>query len=97
MIPILRDRTNGARSSLMQQILADISRLTHHVPPASVDPEINDRPPLKTRPPSYINVSELKLHYAKLYLAEEGDVDSYIEELRQNLLAQIRAGKRIIV
>jgi energy-coupling factor transporter ATP-binding protein EcfA2 len=97
MIPILRDRANGARSGLIQQMLADIARMTQPPAPAPADPGMKDRPAPVPRPPSYINASEIRLNYAKPYLAEESDVETYVEEMRQSLLAHIRSGKRVIV
>lgn len=96
MIPILRDRANGARSSLIQQILADIASMAApgHAPST---PGLSDRASPAPTPPSYINASEIRPKYAKPYLAEESDVETYVEEMKQSLLAQIRSGKRVIV
>ncbi|RBP80165.1 hypothetical protein DFO80_1418 [Rhodobacter sp. 140A] len=96
MIPILRDRANGARSSLIQQILADIASMAAPTP-ASSTPGLSDRASPAPTPPSYINASEIRPKYAKPYLAEESDVETYVEEMKQSLLAQIRSGKRVIV
>ena len=96
MIPILRDRANGARSSLIQQILADIASMAApaHAPST---PGLSDRASPAPIPPTYINASEIRPKYAKPYLAEESDVETYVEEMKQSLLAQIRSGKRVIV
>ena len=96
MIPILRDRANGARSSLIQQILADIASMAAPAPAPST-PGLSDRASPAPTPPSYINASEIRPKYAKPYLAEESDVETYVEEMKQSLLAQIRSGKRVIV
>lgn len=96
MIPILRDRANGARSSLIQQILADIASMAAPLPAPSM-PGLSDSASPAPTPPSYINASEIRPKYAKPYLAEESDVESYVEEMKQSLLAQIRSGKRVIV
>ena len=96
MIPILRDRANGARSSLIQQILADIASMAAPAPAPST-PGLSDRASPAPTPPSYINASEIRPKYAKPYLAEESDVEIYVEEMKQSLLAQIRSGKRVIV
>lgn len=96
LIPILRDRANGARSSLIQQILADIARMAAPAP-APTTPGLSDRASPAPTPPSYINASEIRPKYAKPYLAEESDVETYVEEMKQSLLAQIRSGKRVIV
>ncbi len=96
MIPILRDRANGARSSLIRQILADIGSMATPAP-ALTTPGLSDSPSPALTPPSYINASEIRPKYTKPYLAEESDVETYVEEMKQSLLAQIRSGKRVIV
>lgn len=95
MIPILRDRANGARFSLMQQVLADIARMAQPATPAT--PGFDERQAPAPKPLAYINASDIKVNYSKPYLAEESDVQAYVEEMKQSLLAQIRAGKRVIV
>ena len=35
--------------------------------------------------------------FAKPYLADDADVDAYLEELKKTLLAEIHAGKKVIV
>jgi len=97
MIPILRDRANGARSSLMQQMLADIARMTQPPAPPPPDPGMKERPAPAPRPPSYVNASDIKVAYPRPYLAEEADVDQYVNELRKTLMAEIAAGKKVIV
>ncbi|MDN2584312.1 BREX system P-loop protein BrxC [Aquibium sp. ELW1220] len=97
MIPILRDRANGARSGLMQQMLADIARMTQPPAPAPADPGMKERPALAPRPPSYVNAADIKVAYPRPYLAEEADVDQYVNELRKTLMAEIAAGKKVIV
>lgn len=97
MIPILRDRTNSARSSLMQHILAEIARISQPVTPPAPNPGFSDkvgRPPI---PPAYINASDIKVAYPHPYLAKEADVDQYLDELRKTLMAEIAAGKKVIV
>lgn len=97
MIPILRDRANGARSGLMQQMLADIARMTQPPAPAPADPGMKERPAPAPRPPSYVNASDIKVAYPRPYLADEADVDQYVNELRKTLMAEIAAGKKVIV
>lgn len=97
MIPILRDRANGARSGLMQQMLADIARMTSLSTAATANRGLNDRGVPAPMPPTYINASEIKVAYPRPYLAEESDVDAYVEEMKRSLISEIRAGKRVIV
>ena len=97
MIPILRDRANGARSSLMQQVLADISRMAQPATPPSPPPGLGERPMPAPKPPTYVNAADIKVAYPRTYLAEEADVDEYVNELRKTLMAQIQQGKKVIV
>ncbi|HCY99440.1 MAG: hypothetical protein A3D16_23615 [Rhodobacterales bacterium RIFCSPHIGHO2_02_FULL_62_130] len=97
MIPILRDRATGARTSLLPQVLADIARMTQPTAPAPVNPGINDRPAPAPRPPSFVQASEIKVAFAKTYLSEEADVDQYVTELKKTLMAAIQQGKKVIV
>jgi hypothetical protein len=97
MIPILRDRANGARTGLMQQLLGEIAKMT---PPPSPPPGPSSGdgvPPPAPTPPAYINASEIKVPYPRPYLAEEADVDQYVNELRKTLMSEIAAGKKVIV
>ncbi len=97
MIPILRDQANGARSGLLQQVLAEIARITQPPAPAPSSPGMSDRPAPAPRPPTYVNATEVKVAYSGTYLAEEADVDQYINELRKALLAEIAAGRKVLL
>ena len=39
----------------------------------------------------------LRVTYAKPYLADRRDIDAYLDTLRETLVAEIRAGKRVTV
>lgn len=45
----------------------------------------------------YVAASSLRVVYAKPYLANEEDIDAYLETLRQTLIVEIRSGKRVTV
>ncbi|WP_426039697.1 BREX system P-loop protein BrxC [Brevundimonas sp. DC300-4] len=100
LIPILRDRASGARSGLMQQLLAQMAAFA---PPvlAPTTPlgmgEEGSPPPVPPATPAYIKASEVKVAYPRIYLAEESDVDQYVDELRTALMAQIAQGMKVIV
>ena len=67
------------------------------VTPPAPNPGFSDkvgRPPI---PPAYINASDIKVAYPHPYLAKEADVDQYLDELRKTLMAEIAAGKKVIV
>ena len=96
MIPILRDRANGAKLELLPRILAEVERLSRPAAPPSPNPGMGEAP--ATPPsPTYVHASEIKVGFAKSYLTEEADVEQYVEEMKKSLLVQIRAGKKVIV
>ena len=94
MIPILRDRANGAKTELLPAILAEVERLRH----SAVEPDPGSgQPPVQPPQPTYINASEIKVSFTKPYLTEEADVEQYVSEMKKSLLDQIRLGKKVIV
>ena len=96
MIPILRDRANGAKLDLLPRILAEVERLNRPAPPPQ-PVSGGDTPPPPPAEPIYVNASEIKVGFTKPYLTEEADVEQYVQEMKKTLLEQIRAGKKVIV
>ena len=45
--------------------------------------------------PSYVPVRSVSVRFAKAWLADDTDVDRYLESMREALLAEIGKGKRI--
>ncbi len=106
MIPFLRDRANSTKRDLLPRVLAELDRLNQPKTSAPTAPNPNpgmaeDPAPAFTpepaREPAYVNASEIKISFSKAYLAEEADVEQYVEEMKKTLLDQIRAGKKVIV
>lgn len=96
MIPILRDRANGAKLDLLPRILAEVERLSRPAAPTQQNPGMGETPTPAPQP-TYVNASEIKVSFAKPYLTEEADVEQYVQEMKKTLLEQIRAGKKVIV
>lgn len=96
LIPILRDRANSAKLDLLPQILAEVERLSRPAPSPQPPPG-EDTPPAPPPEPTYVNVSEIKVGFAKPYITEEADVEQYVQEMKKTLLEQIHAGKKVIV
>lgn len=96
MIPILRDRANGAKLDLLPRILAEVERLSQPATQPQSDPGIGETPAPAPQP-TYINASEIKVGFVKPYLTEEADVEQYVDAMKKTLLEQIRAGKKVIV
>ena len=99
-IAVLRDRANGVRRSLMPEMLSEIAALARPVVPVADDrgPGLGETPqaPIQT-PVSYVNASEIRNGYSQPYIADEADLDRYLEELKKTLLVELRAGKKVIV
>ncbi|MDO6479831.1 hypothetical protein [Shimia thalassica] len=107
LIPALRDRKNSIQNDLFADMLALIERLK----PVPVEPEPQVTPsdkgktgPVPTPPhtppppaPKIIKASEVRIDFNAPYLADEADVDRYVEELKKSLIAEIRDGKKVVV
>jgi hypothetical protein len=75
-------------------MLSQVARLT---PAPEPKPGFAGPPGPAPRPPEYVAAAELRVAWRGAYLAEEQDVDRYVGELRELLLAEIRKGKRVTV
>ena len=99
-IAVLRDRANGVRRSLMPEMLSVIAALARPVAPVVDDHGAGDgetqQGPVQA-PVSYVNASEIRNGYSQPYIADEADLDRYLEELKKTLLVELRAGKKVIV
>ncbi|MFG1346539.1 BREX system P-loop protein BrxC [Xanthobacter autotrophicus DSM 431] len=104
LIAVIRERVSGFRSSVYPALLG---RVTAPPPPPAAqkgdgeaerqgfrDAVSSPPPPAQ---PEYVAASALRVTYAKAYLADERDVDAYLDTLRETLVAEIRAGKRVTV
>ena len=95
LIPVLRDRANGARTNLLADAVNELDRLARPAP--APDPQPGDRPAPAPLAPTTVLASTLKVKAPKTLLTDEADVDQYLEEMKKTLLAEIRAGKKVIV
>jgi hypothetical protein len=93
LIPVLRDRANGARTNLLSDVVAEIDRFAH---PEPEDEPKDDVQPIK-KVPKTVLASGLKVKASKTVLTYAGDVDQNLQEMKTTLLEQIRAGKKVIV
>ena len=96
LIPVLRDRSNDIRNTLLAEVIGEIDRMTRPAP-GPTPSGVNEAPGPAPQAPSYVNASQVKVTFAKPYLADDADVDAYLEELKKTLLAEIHAGKKVIV
>ncbi|MET4016634.1 BREX system P-loop protein BrxC [Bradyrhizobium sp. S3.2.12] len=106
LIAVIRERVSGFKSSAYPAL---VGRIT--APPPQRRSRDGDRdtgqqgfeegassprmpPAARTE---YVAASVLRVPYAKPYLADERDIDAYLDILRKTLIAEIRAGKRVTV
>ncbi|UWU92692.1 BREX system P-loop protein BrxC [Bradyrhizobium sp. CB1015] len=108
LIAVIRERASGFRSSVYPALLG---RVTAATPPSSPSQKADtggerrgfdggvSSPPLASplAQLEYVAVSGLRVTYAKPYLADERDVEAYLSTLREKLIAEIHAGKRITI
>lgn len=97
LIAVLRERGASVRDTLTPGLLAEIARFAK--PTATpADSTVADNFSGETpESPALVNVNSLKISYPKLYLTDESDVDGYVSEMKNALLAEIRAGKKVII
>ena len=107
LIPALRNRATEVCSNLLADTLTRIAALTPTLAPVPAhQPEhaggVAEGPsapyvapsPVK---PQYIKAQSITVSFAKTYLEDEADVTSYLDTLKKTLLAEIGAGKKVIV
>ena len=80
MIPVIRDQTSSYEANNYNQLLTKISTWMGEEGAEGVE---------------YISQGELDLKFDKVYLAEEEDVESYLQILKKAMLKAIKARKRI--
>ena len=80
LIPVIRDQTSSYEANNYNQLLTKISTWMGEEGAEGVE---------------YISQGELDLKFDKVYLAEEEDVESYLQILKKAMLKAIKARKRI--
>ncbi|MEH3038501.1 MAG: BREX system P-loop protein BrxC [Sphingomonas paucimobilis] len=107
LIPALRHRATEVRSNLLADTLTRIAELTPAPAPApthqpqsagggAAAPAAPHVPPAPAKP-QYIKAQAITVPFAKTYLEDEDDVTRYLDEMKKTLLAEIGAGKKVIV
>lgn len=97
LIPMLRDLANGARTNLLSEVVTELDRLARPAPAPTQQPGMSDRPAPAPQALTTVLASQLKVNAPKMLLADEADVDQYLNEMKKTLLAEIAAGKKVIV
>jgi len=82
-----------------QKLLTRLGQLAAPQPKLVEEPgQSGGHEPQVTEPTvEYVHYRQVRVPYEKAWLADEGDVDSFLESMREALIADIKKGKRIQV
>jgi len=98
LIPVLQNKAIHVRTGLLTEVIAEVDRLAR--PPQesfTPAPGVNEAPAPAPQATTSIHVSQIKVLFPKPRLSDDADVDQYLEEMKKTLLAEIHAGKKVIV
>ncbi|AMP93473.1 BREX system P-loop protein BrxC [Legionella pneumophila] len=107
LIAVIRDELRRFEESEYRSLLSQMATWAQPTTPTlKLGPESgtstitdkgeNPSPTVKQEPQiEYVSSREVKILFDKAWLADESDVDSYLESMRESLLKEIRKGKRI--
>ncbi|MDZ4150886.1 BREX system P-loop protein BrxC [Methylicorpusculum sp.] len=99
LIAVINDRLRYFEEQGYQKLLSKLIDLTAPKPAPSAkstDLSEGDRDkPISEPRPEYISSRKINVTFDKAWLADETDVERYLESMREALLLEIRKGKRI--
>ena len=101
LIAVINDRVRYFEDQGFQKLLSKMNVMVAPKPQVQVVRESlgaveaeEETPPVALQP-EYIHARVIRVPYSRAWLADEVDVDSYLESMREVLLDEIRKGKRI--
>ncbi len=94
LIPVLRDLGASVRTTLLPELLSEIERM---LKPTQKPGGMKEASAVSPQPASMVDVGQIRVSFAKPYLANETDVDAYVETMRERLIAEIHSGRKVIV
>ncbi|MDQ0291496.1 hypothetical protein J3R75_003603 [Oligosphaera ethanolica] len=106
LMAVIRDTLRRFEESDYQHLLSQMTSWAQPAPTPELAPEPGETaspeeatkptPPVKPEPRiEYVPSRSLKVSFDKAWLADETDVERYLESMREALLDEIRKGKRI--
>ena len=95
LIAVINDRMRYFEEQGYQTLLAKMVEMANPKPAAAS--KENGEPSTRVAEPTveYISTRKISVSFDKAWLANEADVDHYLESLREAFLEEIRKGKRI--
>lgn len=109
LIAVIRDRVNSFATVIFPRLLSEVVVRANagagvggaEGPAAGNGPAVTAAPSGDSEParpqPRFIPGSAIRVSFAKAFLASEDDVETYLNSMREALLAEIRSGNRITV
>jgi hypothetical protein len=91
LIAVIRDSLRQFEEEDYQRLLAQVTEWAQPVVPESVEKSVVAKEP----PIAYVSSRSVRVEFAQAWLADEADVDRYVDAMRSALLAEIRQGKRV--
>ncbi|WP_336274626.1 BREX system P-loop protein BrxC [Vreelandella indica] len=102
LIAVINDRLRFFEDEGYQKVLARMVALANQKAAPSTDPEASPEPESiakqdQVKEPSlnYVHSRNIHVVYDKAWLADEGDVDRYLNSLREALLQEIQKGHKV--
>ena len=100
LIAVINDRLRYFEDQGYQKLLAKMVEMARPVfvpttPDDNTDPKPDGPPEVKEPKIEYVSYRQLRVAYDKAWLADEADVERYLESMRETLLDEISKGKRI--
>lgn len=87
LIAVIRDKLRLFEESEYQGLLSEVAALARPAP--------TEETPELEQDIEFVPCRAVQVSFEKAWLADETDVDSYLESMREALLSEIRKGKRI--
>jgi len=97
LIAVLRNHANDIRTTLYPALVEEVIHLARPVEAPQPEPGLEEGGAPPPTPPRLIKRQDIRITFAKPILSSDSDVDAYVEGLRTAMLAEINAGKEIIV
>ena len=96
LIAVINDRMRYFEEQGYQRLLAKMVEMANpKLAKTDTKPGVDSEPRVAEPEIEYISTRKLKVSFDKAWLADESDVDQYLESLREALVLEIRKGKRI--
>ena len=106
LIAVIKDRTRYFEEEGYQKLLGKMVALAtqksapaddSQQPPGSQDEDENRGQPheVKESAADYVHTRNLRVAFDKAWLADEGDVDRYLNALREALLVEVQQGRKV--